>query len=90
MCRKVTIQYHGVVGSVSGWAMLLGIDYYTLLARLRKGWSPETALETPVHYTGGGRRTHGRTGTKEYRAWLSMRERCSQPDYQGCKFSITP
>ena len=41
------------------------------------------ALETPVHCTGGGRRTHGRTGSKEYRAWLAMRERCSCPRYQG-------
>ena len=83
MCRKITIQYHGITASVGGWATLVGINYYTLLARVRNGWSAEKALESPVHCTGGGRRTHGRTGTKEYRAWLAMRERCSCPRYQG-------
>ena len=83
MCRRVTIQYHGVVGSVGGWATLLAINYYTLLDRLRRGWPPEDALERPVRHRGGRRPTHGRTGSKEYRAWLAMRERCSQPDYHG-------
>jgi hypothetical protein len=28
-------------------------------------------------------RRHGKTGSKEYRAWLAMRERCSCPRYQS-------
>ena len=36
---------------------LVGIDYYTLLARVRQGWSPEACLEKPVILTGGGKRT---------------------------------
>ena len=81
MGSKITIQYHGIVASVGDWARLLGIDYYTLLARLRRGWSAEAALERPVHHNGGGKRTHRKTGSKEYRAWLAMRERCSCPRY---------
>ena len=81
MGRHITIQYHGVVGSVGDWATLLGIDYYTLHSRLRLGWSVERALETPVHHKASGRRTHRATGSKEYRAWLAMRERCSCPRY---------
>jgi hypothetical protein len=78
-----TIQYHGVVASVGAWAALLHMSYYTLLARLRRGWSPEAALESPVHCTGGGKKTHGKPGSKEYRSWLAMRERCSCPRYQA-------
>jgi hypothetical protein len=81
MAGRITIQYHGVVGSVGAWAGLLGINYYTLLARIKRGWSPEKALETPVRHNGGGKTTHRATGSKEYRAWLAMRERCSCPRY---------
>jgi hypothetical protein len=83
MGRQITIQYHGVVASPGAWATLLGLDYYTLLARLRYGWPAERILETLPLHEGGRRPTHGRTGTKEYRAWLSMKERCSYPRYQG-------
>jgi hypothetical protein len=83
MAKRITIQYHGIVASVSRWATMLGFNYYTLLDRIRRGWSAERALETPVRFKSGGTRTHGRTGTKEYRAWLAMRERCACPRYQG-------
>ncbi len=82
MGNHITLRYHGLARSVSQWAGFLGIKYYTLLARVRNGWSPELALESPVHCTGGGRRTHGATGSKEYRAWLAMRERCTCPRYE--------
>ena len=78
-----TITYHGIVASVGGWAALLGINYYTLLARVRRGWSAERALESPVHRKASGPRTHRQTGSKPYRAWLAMRERCSCPRYQA-------
>ena len=81
MGGRITIQYHGIVASVGGWARLLNISYYTLLARLRRGWSAEAALETPVQRKGGGRKKHGRTGSKEYRAWLGMKERCYRQGY---------
>ena len=78
---RITIQYHGLTGSIRQWADFLGIGYYTLLARIRRGWSAEKALETPVCYTGGGRKTHGKTGTKEHRAWKSMLGRCRYQKY---------
>jgi hypothetical protein len=77
------IQYHGIVASVVAWASFLHFNYHTLLYRLKRGWSAETALETPVRHRGSGKRTHRATGSKEYRAWLAMRERCSCPRYQG-------
>jgi hypothetical protein len=33
----------------------------------------------------GSRRTHGRTGTSEYRTWRVMRERCSNPNNKDYK-----
>jgi hypothetical protein len=79
MPEPIKLSYHGVTASVRSWAELLGMNYHALLARLRRGWSAEEAIETPVVQNGGGRRTHGMTGTKEYRAWLGMRFRCSNP-----------
>jgi len=78
---KITIQYHGVIASVGAWARLLNVSYYTLLARLKRGWSPEKAIEVPVGRNGGGTKTHGRTGSKEYRAWKSMIGRCYYQKY---------
>jgi hypothetical protein len=83
MANRITITYHGITASVGRWATLLGFDYYALLTRLRHGWSVERALETPRRHQGRAGRTHGKTGSKEYRAWLSMKERCSRPEYHG-------
>ena len=83
MASRILITYHGLVASVGAWSVLVGINYYTLLSRLRRNWLPEKALEMPVHHKNSGRKTHRKTGSKEYRAWLAMRERCSCPRYQG-------
>jgi hypothetical protein len=77
MPDPITITYHGVTASVRAWSDLLGLNYYTLLTRIRRGWPSEKAIETPVRHKGGGRRTHGMTYSKEYGAWLGMRYRCS-------------
>jgi len=79
MPHPIKLTYHGITASVRAWSDLLGLDYYTLLARIRRGWSSEKAIETPVRHNGGGRRTHGATGTKEYVAWKGMIFRCSNP-----------
>jgi hypothetical protein len=81
MANRITIQYHGIAASVGRWAALLNMNYHTLLARIRRGWSAEMALEAPVCPNGGGRKLHGRTGSKEYRAWLGMKERCYRQGY---------
>ena len=57
--------------------------YYTMLARLRRGWSVQRAISVPLRHKGRGPTTHGQTGTKEYRAWLSMVARCSDPNYHA-------
>jgi hypothetical protein len=78
-----TIKYHGLSHTIREWADLLGVDYYTLAARIRRGWPVEKALETPLRHKGCGRSTHGRTGSKEYRAWLAMIDRCSSEKYHA-------
>ena len=55
--------------------------YHTVLARIRRGWPLERALTTPLRHTSRGPRRHGCTGTREYRAWQSMKYRCSCPQY---------
>jgi hypothetical protein len=77
------ITYHGLSRSVSQWADLLGLNYYTLLARIRRGWPSEKALETPRRHHGAGPRRHGRTGSKEYRAWQAMIGRCYYSGYHA-------
>jgi hypothetical protein len=77
------ITYHGLTCSIRQWAELLDFDYYTLLARIRRGWPPEKALEMPLRHKGVGPTTHGATHTKEYRAWKAMLGRCSYPGYHA-------
>ena len=77
------VTYHGLSHSIREWSDLIGLDYHTLLARIRRGWPPETALEAPLRHAGVGPRRHGMTGSKEYRAWRSMIDRCSSPKYHA-------
>jgi hypothetical protein len=79
----IHITYHGLSHSIRKWADLLDLDYYTLLARIRRGWPPEKALEAPLRHEGAGPLRHGQTGSKEYRAWRSMIDRCSSPRYHA-------
>ena len=80
MPKTVQMTYEGVSRSITEWAKHAGIKYPTLVARLRKGWSLETALTTPIMPTGAATWKHGQSGKKEYKAWLSMRRRCSDPN----------
>lgn len=43
------ISYHGTERCVSEWAETLGMRVSALSERLRRGWTVEEALETPVH-----------------------------------------
>ena len=79
----IIITYHGLSATIRQWANLLGLDYYCLAARLRRGWSIEKALETPLRHKGRGPATHGFTGSKEYRAWKAMLGRCYYPGYHA-------
>jgi hypothetical protein len=56
-----------------------GLNYYTLLSRLRRGWSPERAITEETRHDAPGPLKHGMTGTKEYKAWTNMKRRCSDP-----------
>ena len=80
---QITITYHGLTRSIRQWSDLLGLNYYSLAARVRRGWSAERALETPVRHRGTGPKTHGATGTREYVRWKSMIYRCSSTRYHA-------
>lgn len=41
------ITYKGVSRCMAEWAELKNINYRTLTDRIRRGWSPEKAIETP-------------------------------------------
>ena len=77
------ITYHGLTRPVRHWANLVGMNYYTLAARIRRGWPPEKALKAPLGHRGAGPRSHGQTGTKEYRAWKAMLGRCYYHGYHA-------
>ncbi len=76
MPQPTPLTYHGITRSIREWSDFLNIDYHTLLTRLHRRASPEQAIETPVRHKGRGPRTHGMTGSKEYRAWTDMKFRC--------------
>jgi hypothetical protein len=42
------LTLNGVTKCVGEWAVITGINYTTLKERLRRGWSPERTLTTPV------------------------------------------
>lgn len=44
------ITYKGETHSVYDWAERLGMKHNTFGERIRRGWSIERAIETPVHY----------------------------------------
>jgi len=79
----ISITYHGLSATIREWARLLGLDYYTLAARIRRGWSVERALETPRRHHGRGPTTHGQSYSKEHRAWKAMLGRCYYPQYHA-------
>lgn len=47
-CRNHLLAYRGSVKTVTEWARKTGIPISTLRGRVKRGWSPEKALETPV------------------------------------------
>jgi len=59
------------------------LGYYTVLARLRRGWSVHKTINTPLRHKGGGKTTHGKTGSKEYVAWKAMLGRCFYTGYHA-------
>jgi hypothetical protein len=79
----ITIAYHGLTRSIRQWADFLGLDYYTLAARIRRGWSVERAVESPGRHHGRGPKTHGQSYSKEHRAWKAMLGRCYYPGYHA-------
>lgn len=80
MPKYIEVTHQGECRCLANWAKHAGIKYQTLLARLRKGWSFEQAISTPPQPLGAATRKHGQSGKKEYKAWLSMRRRCSDPN----------
>lgn len=50
--RRITwrIEYQRQTKPVAEWAEIVGIDYYVLKDRLRKGWPVEKAMSQPVRH----------------------------------------
>lgn len=42
------LTYNGKTATITEWAEKLGLPYFTLRARIDRGWSAKDALETPV------------------------------------------
>jgi hypothetical protein len=42
------IDVNGEVKSMMDWANQLGINYFTVKTRIRRGWSPQKALLCPI------------------------------------------
>lgn len=53
--NKKRIEYNGVIDSIFGWEERLNIKHGTLNARLRRGWTVERAINTPVRFLSEGR-----------------------------------
>lgn len=92
----IDLSLHGRILSLQAWSIETGIPLQLLRWRLRKGWSAERALLTPIEDRRGNRnplaiKTIHPDGSRppEYLAWLSMKARCEYPkgrcfrDYGG-------
>jgi hypothetical protein len=51
-----TLTFNGRTMVMTDWAAEIGISVFTLSDRLRRGWSVDRALTTPVGNNGGRRR----------------------------------
>lgn len=71
------LHYDGMTHSLKEWSDTSGINYQTLRSRIYKGWPLAKALTTPALPKGTCNVTHGKSGSKEYKAWLAMKCRCS-------------
>jgi len=76
------LKHNGETRTIKQWAERLGIAETTLRLRLHNKWTTTKALNTPVDSQRGAAPTHGMTGTKEYRAWQSMKFRCQNPNHK--------
>lgn len=48
--NNVRVEYMGQSKTIREWSDHCGISYVVLVTRLRRGWTPERALNEPVHY----------------------------------------
>jgi len=86
--RFLTID--GVTKSLSEWSRESGINYRTILRRLKVGQSHKDAVFTPVTKCVSDKLTANcKSSTPTYRTWVQMRSRCrnpnepAYPDYGG-------
>ena len=77
MAKHIEITHEGVTRPLSEWAKVRRIKYHTLYARLSRGWSISQALGVTPRPKHCNYVIHGRSGSKEYKAWLAMKCRCS-------------
>ena len=45
MSNNSLYTYNGETHTISEWSTILGINYSTIISRLRRGWSDEEALK---------------------------------------------
>lgn len=75
--KRLTVK--GETKTVAEWAEITGLAKDTILKRLRKGMSPQEAIETPKWLSGpraSGHR-HGLSGTRLYLKWQKIRSECT-------------
>lgn len=46
--ETIKLEYNGEILTLAKWSQRTGISHYTLRQRLKKGWSVEKALTTPI------------------------------------------
>lgn len=87
------LTHDGVTQTIVAWSEQTGIGNSTISARIDKlGWTIEQALTTIVGPSSSGglsaikhgnsRKNNGNK-TPEYSAWISMKQRCSNPNARG-------
>lgn len=74
----VMITYKGETKSASEWGREFNLSHATVISRLRRGWTPEQVLETPLQERFRNKRKKANCGRKTWRDCLN----CPYPD--GC------
>lgn len=46
--RNIVVNYNNETHTLKEWCTILGLNYGTISSRVKRGWSPEDALTTPV------------------------------------------
>jgi hypothetical protein len=82
---NVLLTFRGETHTATEWGKLTEVTPAAILQRLKRGWSVERTLTTPLSESKGGRTYsyHGQRSHKLYHTWSGQKDRCLNQNSQA-------